>query len=36
MRTICTICLALLLAGCGMKGDLYLPEAEPASSNETQ
>ena len=25
-------CLLLLLAGCGLKGELYIPEKEPAAA----
>jgi len=28
------LCVLMLLAGCGQKGDLYLPEQAPASQTE--
>lgn len=32
MRLILLICTVLLLAGCGKKGALYLPDPPPVSS----
>jgi predicted small lipoprotein YifL len=36
MRTICTLLiLAFLLAACGQKGPLYLPDQQPTKKDRT-
>jgi len=32
MKAILTVVVVVLLAACGLKDDLYLPEADPAES----
>lgn len=36
LRLSLIVFIASLLAGCGQKGDLYLPEAEQTPDTETQ
>lgn len=36
MRLILLICTVLLLAGCGKKGALYLPDSAPPASTQAE